>query len=430
MVYTTQHKELLEELDKNPPKLKSKLNEKQKKLSLYKFKIDQAKTRIENAEEVKETAINRPYEDFFCHADATKFYGSRVKTKNKLWEIETSNGKKYLIEDFHIQLLYDHQIDGLHWLLEQHSSGRGSLLGDEMGLGKTIQTLSLLSWLKTTHMNSDRKWFGVILLVWPATLQEQWKEEAKLWATSISVYNFTNEIRNKATFLKLFKAHKDDGWIIVITYESLRNYRNWFGNNTIYYAVLDEGHKIKNPRAKCTIELKKLDIENRLILTGTPIQNTIEELWCLIDFIQPGKLSTLEKFRDEYCSHILKAGSINATVIQAAMAKDCTHRLRVLIRPHILRRTKAMVGKNCKLHSKNEYIVFCHPTTPQIIITMNLRNQIITKVRNSRRHEIENEDLMLISKGKFFTNLIFFSTKNLKSPIFTILGWNKHKLKF
>jgi SNF2 family DNA or RNA helicase len=110
--------------------------------------------------------------------------------------------------------------------------------------------------------------------------------------------------------------------MIIITYESLRGKQKWFENLPIYYAVLDEGHKIKNPRAQSTIALKKLDIENRLMLTGTPIQNTIEELWCLIDFIQPGKLSSLEIFRDEYCSHILKAGSNNATTIEIALAKE------------------------------------------------------------------------------------------------------------
>lgn len=146
--------------------------------------------------------------------------------------------------------------------------------------------------------------------------------------------------------------------MIIITYESLRNYRKWFEHQTIYYAILDEGHKIKNPRAKVTIALKQLDIDHRLILTGTPIQNTIEELWCLMDFIQPGKLSSLEVFRDEYCSHILKAGSIKATTLEIAMAKECTHRLRVLIRPHILRRTKEMLAISCNLQSKNEYIVF------------------------------------------------------------------------
>ena len=145
LVYQEKYDELKDELETNPPKLKSKLNEKEKKLALYKFKIEQAKSRIENAEEVKETAINQPHDDFFTHADFTKFYGNRSKTKNKFREIETSNLDKYLIEDFHVQLLYDHQIDGLHWLLEQHSSNRGSLLGDEMGLGKTITTLSLLS---------------------------------------------------------------------------------------------------------------------------------------------------------------------------------------------------------------------------------------------------------------------------------------------
>lgn len=115
------------------------------KLSLYKFKIDQARSRIANAQEVKNSSIDKPYNDFFCHSDFSKFYGDKKKTEARLFEIQTSNGKTYKINDFHMQMLYDHQIEALHWLLEQHSAKRGSLLGDEMGLGKTIITLSLLS---------------------------------------------------------------------------------------------------------------------------------------------------------------------------------------------------------------------------------------------------------------------------------------------
>jgi SNF2 family DNA or RNA helicase len=89
--------------------------------------------------------MENPYEDYFSHTDVSKISFKEVKLDSKLCEITTSNGDKYLIDDFHIQMLYDHQIDALHWLLEQHASGRGSLLGDEMGLGKTISTLSLLS---------------------------------------------------------------------------------------------------------------------------------------------------------------------------------------------------------------------------------------------------------------------------------------------
>lgn len=398
-MYTEKYDELKEELKYSPPKLKSKLNEKEKKLSLYKFKIDQAKSRIENAEDVKENAMNHKADDFFCYSDFTKFYGHKTKTENKFREIETSSGDKYLIEDFHVQLLYDHQIDALHWLLEQHSSDRGSLLGDEMGLGKTITTLSLLSWLKTTHANTDRKTFGVSMIVCPATLQDQWKAEAKLWATSIQVYNFNQDIATKKKLDSIWKKHSEDGWIIIITYESLRNNKNIFKKHVIEHITLDEGHKIKNPKAGVTIALKQLEINNKLILTGTPIQNTIEELWWLIDFIQPGKLSTLEVFRDQYWSHILKAGSINANNLEVAMAKEWTHRLRVLIRPHILRRTKAMLAKACNLQSKNEYIVFCHPSTPQILITMKLRNQIIHRTNMRQNTEIVNDDLSLISKG-------------------------------
>ncbi|CAI2380201.1 unnamed protein product [Moneuplotes crassus] len=403
MNYSYKLNELEEELEKNPPKLKSKEKEKEKKLALFRFKIDQARARISNSKEMKES-MDQTEDDFFCHSDFSKFYGSKAKINNQMCEVKTSNGDTYYIEEFLLQLLYDHQIDGLHWLLEQHSSNRGSLLGDEMGLGKTITSLSLLSCLKATQMNSDRITFGINLLVCPATLQDQWKEEAKLWATNIDTYIFSQDIRTKASLSNIFKKYKKDGCVIIITYETLRNYRKWFDKEEIYYAILDEGHKIKNPKAKVTQEIKKLSIKNRLILTGTPIQNTIDELWCLIDFIQPGKLSKLEIFRDEYCSHILKAGSVNATSIEIAMAKECTHRLRVLIRPHILRRTKAMLTKACNLQSKNEYIVFCNPTIPQILITMKLRNKVVTQIRNSENHEIQADDLMLISKARKICN--------------------------
>ena len=381
LYYSEKYSKLKEELEKNPPKLKSKLSEKQKKLSLYKFKIEQARSKIENAEEIKESAMSQQIDDFFSHANFSKFNGHKTRVTNKFREIETSNGNKYLINDFNIQLLYDHQIEGLHWFLEQHSAGRGSLLSDEMGLGKTITSLSLLSWLHTTHLNSDRKTFGVWIIACPATLQDQWKAEAKLWATAIDVINFSQDIGSKKKLHEIFKKYMDTGWIIIATYESLRIHRKWFENVSIYYVILDEGHKIKNPRAGVTIAIKQLDIEHRVILTGTPIQNSIEELWCLIDFIQPGKLSSLEVFRDEYCSHILKAGSSKATNIEIAMSKEWSHRLRGLIRPHVLRRTKVMLTKSCSLQSKNEYIVFWNPSTPQILITMNLRNQIINRSR-------------------------------------------------
>lgn len=78
---------------------------------------------------------------------------------------------------------------------------------------------------------------------------------------------------------EVFRKHSKSGCLIIITYESLRINKKWFDNHVIHYAVLDEGHKIKNPRAGVTIALKQLIIDNRVILSGTPIQNTIEELW-------------------------------------------------------------------------------------------------------------------------------------------------------
>jgi len=139
-----------------------------------------------------------------------------------------------------------------------------------------------------------------------------------------------------------------------------------------------------------------------------------------MDFIQPGKLSSLEVFKDEYCSQILKAGNAKASNIEIAMAKECTNRLRVLIRPHILRRTKQMLQQSCKLQSKNEYIVFCCPSIPQILITMKLRNQILHRARIQFNNDLYKEDLGLISKARKICNhplLLFWDDAEQKTTL-------------
>ena len=128
------------------------------------------------------------------------------------------------------------------------------------------------------------------------------------------MYRFSDISRDLKSVLKkhsrvLTKSDKDPehksanhGCLIVISYETLRANEYWFTKRDLFYVILDEGHKIKNPNTRVNQTMKKLNASHRIILSGTPIQNSIEELWSLMDFLEPGKLGTLEIFKEDYCN--------------------------------------------------------------------------------------------------------------------------------
>jgi DNA excision repair protein ERCC-6 len=126
--------------------------------------------------------------------------------------------------------------------------------------------------------------------------------------------------------------------------------------------ILDEGQKIKNHKSQGYQAAVGLQACHRLVLSGTPMQNNLTELWALFSYVEPGLLGNLEFFTQRFCSVIIKGGYKEATRLEQEMSKQCTQELRTLIQRHIIRRTKTQLKLMCNLPDRNEYILFCQMT--------------------------------------------------------------------
>lgn len=242
--------------------------------------------------------------------------------------------------------LLTHQQIAIEWLHNIHKKGTGGLLGDEMGLGKTVMVSVFLQSLKDTfELNSP------ILIICPATLIAQWKNELGKWASSIPVFDL------KDCKSSISSVCKPPYGILIITYEILHTKHKLLQKPKWLYVILDEGHKIKNPSCSLTKFCKEFRNYHRLILSGTPIQNSLGELWSLFDFICPGLLGSQDVFDREFADRINRAGYSNSSEIQVETAYQCAVHLRDLISPYMLRRTKKDV--NIGIPDHQEKILYC-----------------------------------------------------------------------
>ncbi|KAF7729838.1 hypothetical protein EC973_003572 [Apophysomyces ossiformis] len=170
----------------------------------------------------------------------------------------------------------------------------------------------------------------------------------------------TKSGKNAAAVVNRFMR---EGGILITTYSGVQTYRELLLKHQWGYVVLDEGHKIRNPDSETTLACKRLKTPHRIILSGTPIQNNLKELWSLFDFIFPGRLGTLPVFQTQFSVPISIGGYANATNVQVQTAYKCACMLRDLINPYLLRRMKVDVAAD--LPKKSEQVLFCKLTKPQ-----------------------------------------------------------------
>lgn len=251
--------------------------------------------------------------------------------------------------------LFDYQKVGVQWLWELHCQRAGGIIGDEMGLGKTIQVLSFLGALHFSNM------YQPSIVICPVTLLRQWKREAQKWYPRFHVevlHDSAQDVYKKPSRKKQAKSYesdyesegsldsdyevnlsskntnkwdslinqvlKSDSGLLLTTYEQLRLLREKLLDIDWGYAILDEGHRIRNPNAEITLVCKQLHTVHRIIMTGAPIQNKLTELWSLFDFVFPGKLGVLPVFEAEFAVPISVGGYANASPLQVSTAYRCT----------------------------------------------------------------------------------------------------------
>lgn len=309
--------------------------------------------------------------------------------------------------------LFDYQKTGVQWLWELYSQKTGGIIGDEMGLGKTVQIIAFLAGLQYSGLLK-----GPCLVVCPATVMRQWCNEFHRWWPAFRVvilhsigsgmaagkskrnwsdddddedseHHSVTEDRAKELIENVVK----NGHVIVTTYVGVRIYSKYLLPVRWQYVVLDEGHKIRNPDSYVTLTCKQLRTPNRIILSGTPIQNNLVELWSLFDFIFPGRLGTLPVFQKQFCVPINLGGYANATNVQVQTGYKCAVILKDLISPYLLRRVKADVAQD--LPKKSEMVLFCKLTPEQRMMYENfLHSEDLERILKGKRNALYGIDVL------------------------------------
>lgn len=219
--------------------------------------------------------------------------------------------------------LRSYQEVGYNWLRFLQENDYGGLLADDMGLGKTIQVIALMAHL------AEEDALAPTLLVVPAAVMDNWHEEIERFCPAIGhIYHHRGPGRTKDP-AKLAMCE-----IVLTTYATLRRDQIALGQVDWSLVACDEAQRVKNPTAQRTSAVKAMKAPVRLALTGTPVENGLSELWCIVDFAQPGKLGSRKEFREEFERPIQEGASGDGDVAELATL------LQQRLTPHYIRRVK------------------------------------------------------------------------------------------
>ncbi|KFZ62302.1 DNA excision repair protein ERCC-6 [Podiceps cristatus] len=301
-------------------------------------------------------------------------------------ESDTEFEEGFKVPGFLFKKLFKYQQTGVRWLWELHCQQAGGILGDEMGLGKTIQIIAFLAGLSYSKIRTRGSNYRQVLLcrlyqglgptviVCPATVMHQWVKEFHTWwpPFRVAILHETGSYTNKK--VKLIHEIASCHGILITSYSYIRLMQDNIHSYDWHYVILDEGHKIRNPNAAVTLACKQFRTPHRIILSGSPMQNNLKELWSLFDFIFPGKLGTLPVFMEQFSVPITMGGYSNASPVQVKTAYKCACVLRDTINPYLLRRMKTDVKMSLSLPDKNEQVLFCRLTDEQRQVYQNFIN--------------------------------------------------------
>jgi non-specific serine/threonine protein kinase len=260
--------------------------------------------------------------------------------------------------------LRPYQQSGFQWLQALDELGWGGCLADDMGLGKTLQTISFLQFVKEKHPGCTQ------LVVCPTSLLFNWENEIRKFCPTLKFYTHYGTQREFNE--DIFKEYD----VVITTYGVIRNDLEHLSEFLWQYVILDESQSIKNPDARVTKAVVQLKSVNRVILSGTPIQNNTSDLFAQFNFLNPGLLGNREFFNREFAIPIDKQGN-----------KEKTLYLKKLIHPFTLRRTKEQVAKD--LPDKTVTVLWCTLEAEQ----RKLYNAFRDNYRNLLMKRIDEEGL-------------------------------------
>ncbi|KAF7978857.1 hypothetical protein HWV62_44327 [Athelia sp. TMB] len=236
--------------------------------------------------------------------------------------------------------LKEYQLKGLNWLATLYEQGINGILADEMGLGKTVQSISLLAYLAETH-----DIWGPFLVVAPASTLHNWQQELTRFVPGIKAIPYWGNVKDRAT-LRKFWSKKDINYnkdapfhVLITSYQLITQDQQYFQRVKWQYMILDEAQNIKNSSSVRWKTLLGFQCRNRLLLTGTPIQNSMQELWALLHFIMPSLFDSHDEFNEWFSKDIESAAENKGSKLNERQLR----RLHMILKPFMLRRIKRNV---------------------------------------------------------------------------------------
>ncbi|KAJ8305679.1 hypothetical protein KUTeg_016224 [Tegillarca granosa] len=334
MQLVQQHKEETRKKNKKKKKKKKKtdapdaLDEEETEIKTV---IEKPTVTIRSADELDENAAKEiikssAVEDDEYHKDAKNYYGIAHTVRETIQEQPSIlvNGK-----------LKEYQLKGLEWLVSLYNNSLNGILADEMGLGKTIQTIGLI-----TYLMECKRVNGPFLIIVPLSTLTNWVYEFEKWAPSVVVVSYKGSPLTRRAIAPTLKSGKFN--VLLTTYEYIIKDKAVLAKIRWKYMIIDEGHRMKNHHCKLTQILNThYTAPNRLLLTGTPLQNKLPELWALLNFLLPQIFKSCSTFEQWFNTPFAMTGE--KVELNQEETLLIIRRLHKVLRPFLLRRLKKEV---------------------------------------------------------------------------------------
>lgn len=242
-----------------------------------------------------------------------------------------------------------YQLEGLQWMLSLFNNNLNGILADEMGLGKTIQTIALIAYLL-----ENKGVTGPHVIVAPKAVLPNWINEFSTWAPSIAAVVYDGRPDERKAMREECFSERGRFNVLITHYDLIMRDRQYLKKVQWIYMIVDEGHRLKNHECALAKTISGYQIHRRLLLTGTPIQNSLQELWSLLNFLLPTIFNSVENFEEWFNAPFKDRGQVALTDEEQLLI---IRRLHHVIRPFILRRKKDEVEKY--LPGKSQVILKC-----------------------------------------------------------------------
>ncbi|XP_077863230.1 chromatin-remodeling ATPase INO80 [Saccoglossus kowalevskii] len=382
---------------------------------------------------IKHQALHNAQSAFSAHEAKTKMFDAEVAAVHRKKQSPLSHQSDFSLanpsilasqnipqpEMFHGQLKV-YQLKGMNWLANLYDCGINGILADEMGLGKTVQSIALLA-----HLAESQSIWGPFLVIAPASTLHNWQQECTRFTPRFKVLPYWGNQGDRKVLRKFWSQkeilHREDApfHILITSYQLIVQDVRYFQRIKWQYMILDEAQAIKSSSSARWKILLGYNCRNRLLLTGTPIQNSMAELWALLHFIMPTLFDSHEEFNEWFSkdieSHVEK---------QSGISEEQLSRLHMILKPFMLRRVKRDVEN--ELSDKIEISVYCSLTTRQKYLYKALRSKISIEdlLQSSSSHhssQIQSSTSSLMNLVMQFRKVCnhpeLFEKRETKSPL-------------